>query len=262
MSANITLQGKVYSNVPSVILPTSGGGTATFTLNGEGGANVVIPYKSATITLTTSAWSSSNLTQTVTVQGVTNGSNIFVTPAQTNYNEYMLYGIQCTSQGINSLTFTCSKIPSGAIIVNVMVISDDGSGTTVSNNGIVTSISVDLIYPVGSYYWSSTTTSPASLFGGTWTRIKNSFLWAMGDSGTIGATGGNSSVTLTKNNIPPLDLWYCNGGGTSWPAVLASTIYLNSDTTSRTQAINAGTTAQAFSIMPPYINAYCWKRTA
>lgn len=37
---------------------------------------------------------------------------------------------------------------------------------------------VDLIYPVGTYYITKEPTSPASLFGGTWTRIKEKFLLA------------------------------------------------------------------------------------
>ena len=45
------------------------------------------------------------------------------------------------------------------------------------------------VYPVGSIYWSYTHTSPASLFGGTWTRISPYFLYAAGSTATIGETG-------------------------------------------------------------------------
>ena len=57
-------------------------------------------------------------------------------------------------------------------------------------------------HPVGSLYWSSQSTNPATLFGGTWTQIKDRFVWAKGDSDTINATGGAKTVTLTKNNLP------------------------------------------------------------
>ena len=36
----------------------------------------------------------------------------------------------------------------------------------------------DLVYPVGSVYMSTNSTSPATLFGGTWTKIAGRFLWA------------------------------------------------------------------------------------
>lgn len=61
---------------------------------------------------------------------------------------------------------------------------------------------LDLIYPVGSLYWSSKATSPDTLFGGTWTRIKDKFLWAMGDTDTVKATGGAKTVSLTSDNLP------------------------------------------------------------
>ena len=60
-----------------------------------------------------------------------------------------------------------------------------------------------LIYPVGSLYWSSKSTNPASLFGGTWVQIKDRFVLACGDTYTsVGATGGASSVTLSVSNMP------------------------------------------------------------
>lgn len=60
-----------------------------------------------------------------------------------------------------------------------------------------------LIYPVGSLYWSSKSTNPASLFGGTWVQIKDRFVLACGDTyNTTGATGGASTVTLSVSNMP------------------------------------------------------------
>ena len=60
-----------------------------------------------------------------------------------------------------------------------------------------------LIYPVGSLYWSSKSTNPATLFGGTWTQIKDRFVLACGDTyNTTGATGGASTVTLSVSNMP------------------------------------------------------------
>ena len=60
-----------------------------------------------------------------------------------------------------------------------------------------------LIYPVGSIYWSSKSTNPGTLFGGTWTQIKDKFVLACGNTyKTTGATGGASTVTLSVSNMP------------------------------------------------------------
>ena len=61
----------------------------------------------------------------------------------------------------------------------------------------------DIIYPIGSLYWSSKSTNPASLFGGSWVQIKDRFILACGDTYTTqGATGGASTVTLSLSNMP------------------------------------------------------------
>ena len=57
---------------------------------------------------------------------------------------------------------------------------------------------INAIYPVGSIYMSTNSTSPASLFGvGTWEQLKDRFLVGVGDNYANGATGGMASVTLT-----------------------------------------------------------------
>ena len=61
------------------------------------------------------------------------------------------------------------------------------------------------VYPVGAIYISVSSTSPATLFGGTWERIQGKFLLAANDSVEAykaGKTGGSVSHTLTVNEIP------------------------------------------------------------
>jgi hypothetical protein len=60
-------------------------------------------------------------------------------------------------------------------------------------------------HPVGSLYWSSQSTNPATLFGGTWTQIKDRFILAAGDTYTVNSIGGStttytSSITTTGNH--------------------------------------------------------------
>lgn len=58
---------------------------------------------------------------------------------------------------------------------------------------------VDIVYPVGSIYQAMSNTSPAEIFGGTWTQIKT-FLY--GGEGNIGNTGGAEEVTLYRRHTP------------------------------------------------------------
>lgn len=91
-------------------------------------------------------------------------------------------------------------------IENVMSIEQGGTGATTAaaarKNLGITDILLDYCYPVGSLYWSKNATNPSTLFGGTWTRVKDKFILAAGDSYAQGATGGAATVTLTTNQIP------------------------------------------------------------
>jgi len=113
-------------------------------------------------------------------------------------------------------------------------------------------------YPVGSIYMSVNNINPANFFGGEWEQIKDKFLLACGNTYTNGATGGNKSVTLQNSNLPSRAMvriqvtnkngCACNTSITGWANICLA---------------DAGITSnQAFSIMPPYLAVYVWKRTA
>lgn len=51
------------------------------------------------------------------------------------------------------------------------------------------------IYPVGSIYMNTTNVNPSTLFGGTWTQIKDRFLLSAGDTYENGSTGGSATHT-------------------------------------------------------------------
>ena len=58
-------------------------------------------------------------------------------------------------------------------------------------------------YPIGAYYISSSPTSPATLFGGTWVQVKDRMILAVGDTyKSAGLTGGSATTKLVVNNIP------------------------------------------------------------
>lgn len=75
--------------------------------------------------------------------------------------------------------------------------NDVGAGLT----SAVTDI-LNLVYPVGSIYMSVNSTSPATLFGGTWTQIQDTFLLAAGTNHAAASTGGAETVTLATANLP------------------------------------------------------------
>lgn len=57
-------------------------------------------------------------------------------------------------------------------------------------------------HPVGDIYISTSPTSPATLFGGTWVRLEDRFLLAAGSTYAAGSTGGEASHVLTASEMP------------------------------------------------------------
>lgn len=66
--------------------------------------------------------------------------------------------------------------------------------------------SVQKSHPIGSLYISVSNENPASIFGGRWERIQDTFLMAAGNSYPAGTAGGSNSVTLNANQIPSLNI--------------------------------------------------------
>ena len=127
------------------------------------------------------------------------------------------------------------------------------------------------LYPVGSIYMSTSSTSPASIYGGTWEQIKDAFLLAAGDTYTAGSTGGEATHTLTVDEIPDhkhngsmLGAGSINGtGGAVGRGDWGSTITFTYNSQYPTLNFNGGNMGGgAHNNMPPYLSVYVWKRTA
>ena len=127
------------------------------------------------------------------------------------------------------------------------------------------------IYPVGAIYISTASTSPASLFGGTWERITGRFLLAATDNGANGGnsnasikagyTGGEATHKLTTSEMPKHSHSYQLYQSAGPNAAHWGT----SEHVNKTWAYQATTTAGsdgAHNTMPPYLAVYVWKRTA
>ena len=115
-----------------------------------------------------------------------------------------------------------------------------------------------IAYPVGSIYLAYNHTNPGTLFGGTWARISNAFLWAADSSGTIGQTGGEKTHTLTVAELPQHDHGgtYTNAGTSRTHAWLAS-----NGSAMGYDSVSAGS-GQPHNNMPPFIQVSIWRRTA
>ncbi len=121
-------------------------------------------------------------------------------------------------------------------------------------------------HPVGSLYMSVDETSPATLFGGTWERLKDRFVLAAGDAYAAGTTGGEAAHALTVSEMPSHTHTYVDA-----PHLYAerdtsqnSIICPNGTESANAMAYNTGAigSGAAHNNMPPYLAVYMWKRTA
>lgn len=114
-------------------------------------------------------------------------------------------------------------------------------------------------YPVGAYYISESATSPASLFGGTWTQVTGRFLRAANDT----ATGGSDTHTLTTAQLPKNKVY--SSGDVNGNAGFSDALYTGAFTQGSEYAylnltyIGGG---QSHNNMPAYKDVYVWRRTA
>ena len=120
-------------------------------------------------------------------------------------------------------------------------------------------------FPVGSYYITHNSTSPAELFGGTWTKIGGRFLYAEGDATLNGQTGGYATVTLNESQMPAhIHTLGQNGDfayGTGWGNGGALSAY-SAGTTAWYPKTSSTGGSQPHDNMPPYIRVAIWRRTA
>lgn len=136
------------------------------------------------------------------------------------------------------------------------------------------------MYPVGSLYFSTNSTSPATIYGGTWERYgKGRTLVSVDESDTDFTAGKTGGEKTHHHNLPKL-FGQLNMGGTE---IRANVTSLNSSTVWRanvhtsinvyadSSVHNTGLTVSVpvdddtdvrASSLQPYIAVYVWRRTA
>ena len=128
----------------------------------------------------------------------------------------------------------------------------DNKIETQVTNIVTSSELIDLIYPVGSFYFSANNTSPSILFGGTWEQIKKKFLFAADDEDEnedyhAGKEGGEEEVTLTdlQSGLPEHDHTFTPPtveGGSCTSAAMSANSSLSGVFSIRSYASSAGNT--------------------
>ena len=169
------------------------------------------------------------------------------------------------------VTSVCGKTGDVTLTAgDVGALAADGTAADSSKLGGKTLAEIMLeLYPVGAVYISANSTSPASLFGGTWEQLQDRFLLGAGSTYSAGSTGGEANVTLSKSQVPyKADLYYYyDGNGSVIPSdycYFKNNVWEYSSGTVKGYTNNFGPTsdANAHDNMPPYLAVYMWKRVS
>ena len=124
-------------------------------------------------------------------------------------------------------------------------------------------------YPVGSVYQSFENTSPASLFGGEWEKLENTFLYGSGTK-NVGDTGGEETHQLTVEELArhghishTKTVAYWTYNTSSWGDLARAPVGEgNSEDSTVHSYIEETGGSQSHNNMPPYVVCNIWKRTA
>lgn len=130
------------------------------------------------------------------------------------------------------------------------------------------------LYPVGAVYISANSTSPASLFGGTWESIGGRFLLAADSTYTAGSTGGEATHKLTVSEMPThqhnsvkvsqnyLTAWATENAGSSNGFELSSLFKSGLEDNLNKFSGDYSGGGQPHNNLPPYLAVYMWERVS
>ena len=119
---------------------------------------------------------------------------------------------------------------------------------------------LDVIYPIGSIYFSRSATSPASTIGGSWTQIKGAVLAACGaNSFATNKYGGSLKISI---NQMPSHTHTTQFNQTASPYTASSGNQFFGGYTTPTDPWPTGATGGGQSFLPYHYGVYVWYRTA
>lgn len=122
-------------------------------------------------------------------------------------------------------------------------------------------------YPIGSYYETSNAEfDPNLAWGGTWVLETAGLVHIGAGTGyTLGATGGEATVTLTTNQIPSHQHSYPQQPNASYKvadSASSSAYFPNANATPTQEQTSSTGGGQAHNNMQPYVVVNRWHRTA
>lgn len=194
---------------------------------------------------------------------------------------------------INSVTYYNNSwygttAPSGTASVDAGTVNSATNATNIyAKSGSYKTVAntlLEMVYPVGSIYMSTSSASPATFLGGTWTQIKGRFLFGVGantantvttygslaasaiNRSTVKEQGGEVTHTLTVAELAQHDhnttadtsyLYLWGGEGSQHGA--SGYGYWTQSGGVKTSQTGSNT---AHNNMPPYYTVYMWERTA
>lgn len=116
------------------------------------------------------------------------------------------------------------------------------------------------MFPVGSVYLSTTSTSPSSTIGGTWTQVKGATLAATGANSFAGGASYGGSLKISVNQMPshyhPLYVHMKSGSNSD---AMSGFSYEDGGTINEKMMLNTG---GGQNYLPYHWSCYVWYRTA
>lgn len=130
-------------------------------------------------------------------------------------------------------------------------------------------------HPVGSYYWSNDSTSPATLFGGTWEALPAGYTLIAQGSGTddygsftytAGHKYGERKHPLTTDEMPSHSHTYTldttkKGASQDKGSWFVDAGTIGETATGKSRSVDATGKNVAHENLPPMVAAYGWRRT-
>ena len=125
---------------------------------------------------------------------------------------------------------------------------------------------IDVVYPIGSMYFSATSTSPASTVGGTWSQIKGALIAATGNNGFASVNyGGSLKISVSQmpthahaiHAFSPQDN---NVSGNNYNPTTGDWLAFWGSNDGHSTVAAGGNAAH--NNMPAYQTLYAWRRTA
>lgn len=147
-------------------------------------------------------------------------------------------------------------------------VSEDGTLYWTNDKGLpnpdpVKLYDIDKEHPVHSLYISEDATSPASIYGGTWERLKDVFLLAAGDTYAAGSSGGSANAVVVRHNHYVSNNYGDAVNMSAGYYVANSAIGLSNSTFKGTWLSTDYTGEDGTGKnMPPYLAVYTWRRIA